>query len=90
MTQADGEMIESEDEKPPRTIEEMQLFAADLHARCAPREGYVSREATLYLNAREIAGLDAVTRFLALISPFRQQILDIVNGTDRQKFRRRA
>lgn len=80
-----GVTIAPADEKPPRTIEEMQLFMAELHARCTPREMYVARETTLFLNAREIAGIDAVTRFLALISPFRKDILDLVNGTRRRR-----
>lgn len=78
-------------ERPPiKTIEDMQDFAAELHARCTPREGYVSREASLFLNERDIQGLDAIARFLALISPFRSQILDLVNGTAPRTFRRRS
>jgi hypothetical protein len=75
---------------PPRTIDEMQDFAADLHLRCKPREGYVSRETLLILSERDVQGLDAIARFLALISPFRTQILEMVNGNSPRKFRGRA
>ncbi|MBX9760186.1 MAG: hypothetical protein K2Y29_15520 [Beijerinckiaceae bacterium] len=74
----------------PRTIDEMQAFAADIHARCKPREGYVAKEASLFLNERDIQGIDAIARFLAIISPFRSQILDLVNGTAPRKFGRRS
>jgi hypothetical protein len=62
------------------TIEDMQLAAADLHARCTPREGYVTTEASLFLNAEDIAALDAIARFLALAAPFRDQIAAIISG----------
>jgi hypothetical protein len=74
----------------PRTIDEMQLFAADLHLRCKPRAGYVSRETILILSERDVAGIDAIARFFSLVSPFRAQILELVNGTAPRQFRRRS
>ena len=69
------------------TIEDMQILAADLHARCTPIEGCASRQAALFLSRDDIAGLDAIARFLALVSPFRSQIADLVIGKQFKKGR---
>jgi hypothetical protein len=91
MTEPGGDNTKASEPLPPiKTIEDMQEFAADLHLRCKPREGYVSKEASLFLNERDIQGLDAIARFLALIAPFRKQILELVNGTAPRQFRRRS
>lgn len=91
MTNPGAEITPAEQKPPPKTIDEMQSFASELYARCTPREGYVSREALLFLDARDVAGLDAIARFLSLISPLRQQILDLVNGTGKShRYGRRA
>lgn len=62
------------------TIADMQAHAADLHARCKPRDGYESGGAVLMLNAEDVAALDAIARFLTLIAPLRIEIARLIEG----------
>jgi hypothetical protein len=64
-------------------IPEMQAIAADLYARCKPREGFVSERATLFLNADDIASLDAIARFLGLAASQEGEIMRIIEGRRR-------
>lgn len=65
------------------TIDDMQLAAADIHARCTPREGYIATEAHLHLTREDIRALDCICRFLAIIAPFRDEVAAIVSGRKR-------
>jgi hypothetical protein len=62
------------------TLSDMAAHAADIAARCKPREGYASGGAELMLSAEDVAAVDAIARFLALAAPHRDAIKKIVQG----------
>jgi len=62
------------------TLSDMHAHAADLHARCKPREGYASGGAVLMLSADDVAALEAIAGFLELVAPHRNEIAKLVEG----------
>jgi hypothetical protein len=69
------------------TIEDMARFLADnVMPRLTTRDGSLAGDALLTITRDEAKMLEAVTRFLALITPFRPQIVDLVyrGGDDRR------
>ncbi|MDP2358666.1 MAG: hypothetical protein Q8M31_21785 [Beijerinckiaceae bacterium] len=62
------------------TIADMQAHAADLHARCKPREGYRAVTTMLCLNDEDTAAIDALAKFLALAAPHEREIRRIIEG----------
>jgi hypothetical protein len=61
------------------SLDEMADFVCRLTDRGIMLNGDVAR-VTLTLSPEEVRALDAVARFLRLISPFRVKILNLVNG----------